>query len=111
MFMCANKKCIPYWWKCDMADDCGDNSDEIGCGPSIASTTIRPSLTTNLPYAVCQHTEFQCAAGNCIPLAWVCDGSKDCAKGEDEVQCSGARHCTDQEFKCRMDGSCIAVSS
>ncbi|KAF2902543.1 hypothetical protein ILUMI_03643 [Ignelater luminosus] len=109
MFTCANKKCIPYWWKCDEANDCGDNSDEIGCDPSVAVTTIRPSLTTNPVYAVCQDAAFQCASGYCIPLAWVCDGSKDCEKGEDEVQCSGARHCTDQEFKCSVNGNCIAL--
>ena len=27
-FECKNKKCLPWYLKCDGADDCGDNSDE-----------------------------------------------------------------------------------
>ena len=27
-FACKNGRCIPKAWTCDMADDCGDNSDE-----------------------------------------------------------------------------------
>eukprot|EP00918_Siedleckia_nematoides_P038361 GHVU01083361.1.p2 GENE.GHVU01083361.1~~GHVU01083361.1.p2 ORF type:complete len:112 (-),score=4.38 GHVU01083361.1:18-353(-) len=28
-FLCEKTfKCIPFWWKCDNQNDCGDNSDE-----------------------------------------------------------------------------------
>jgi len=31
-FMCADQSCIVGRWHCDGENDCGDNSDEVGCG-------------------------------------------------------------------------------
>ena len=31
-FLCTNKKCIDNTLLCNEEDDCGDNSDESGCG-------------------------------------------------------------------------------
>ena len=31
-FSCDNRNCIPKSYRCDTDDDCGDNSDEEGCG-------------------------------------------------------------------------------
>lgn len=31
-FKCANNRCIHEHLVCDEVDDCGDASDEIGCG-------------------------------------------------------------------------------
>ena len=82
--MCANQRCIPYWWKCDSADDCGDNSDEIGCGNAVITTTQQALTTPN--YAICQLNQFQCRSGICIPLSDACDGARDCPEGEDEEE-------------------------
>lgn len=30
-FECNNRKCIYDSWKCNGADECGDNSDELHC--------------------------------------------------------------------------------
>ncbi len=34
MYYCTNGHCIPIPTVCDGHDDCGDGSDEIGCGKS-----------------------------------------------------------------------------
>ena len=31
-FKCNNGNCVSLSYKCDKYDDCGDNSDEFGCG-------------------------------------------------------------------------------
>ena len=65
-FLCDNKKCIPYVWKCDNDHDCGgdDRSDE----PSDC-VTAQPCRSH---YIKCRST------GRCIPETWKCDGDKDC---------------------------------
>lgn len=115
MFKCNNQKCIPYWWKCDQADDCNDNSDEIGC-PEINTinnkniTTTTTSVYNDDIIVNCGKNEFHCHSDNrCIFSSWICDGSKDCTMGEDEADCSIVRKCETNEFKCRVDGSCIHI--
>lgn len=57
------------------------------------------------------NNQFQCFSGICIPTAWVCDGGNDCTTGEDEVNCENHRNCTEDQFKCKIDGSCVALSA
>lgn len=103
MFMCDNNKCVPYWWKCDSVDDCGDNSDEVGCGPPF--TTV-----ATIESKVCNQNWFQCLNGECIPNSWICDGSNDCSSAEDEEHCAEPHgSCHEGQFKCRMDGACIRI--
>ncbi|XP_050504158.1 sortilin-related receptor-like isoform X12 [Diabrotica virgifera virgifera] len=109
MFQCRNQRCIPFWWKCDGADDCEDNSDEVGCSfppypPIDNPTSQRPAVT-------CESNQFQCDKGDCILASWVCDGMEDCLGGEDERNCDSSVNCSRSQFKCQTDGSCIPATA
>lgn len=68
-WQCANKRCIPESWQCDMEDDCDDDSDEDSA--HCAGRTCPPGY-------------FKCANGHCIPQIWKCDVDNDCGDYSDE---------------------------
>lgn len=94
-FTCANGKCVQQRWRCDLDNDCGDNSDEKDCPP----VTCAPD------------TEFQCAESYCITSRWRCDGDYDCHDGKDEQGCpnptASASLCLAKEFECGDRLTCI----
>ncbi|XP_043197932.1 sortilin-related receptor-like, partial [Amphibalanus amphitrite] len=105
LLRCDNGRCIPVWWKCDGADDCGDNSDERGCD----SGTERPATGSPPPPVApttCSASHFRCDSGKCIWSAWLCDGDRDCPGGEDEADCAHAG-CGHDHYRCLLSGECI----
>ncbi|KAJ8278768.1 hypothetical protein COCON_G00058340 [Conger conger] len=58
------------------------------------------------PAPPCLETEFQCAAGRCVPALWVCDNEDDCGDGSDEL-C--ATSCSPAQFRC-ASGPCLHQS-
>lgn len=79
-FLCKNGKCIPSTWKCNSADECGDNSDEKNC-------TVPP---TEPPSTLCPFGTFQCSIAHstqCLSNELRCNSAKDCVDGSDEENC------------------------
>ncbi|KAL8173660.1 UNVERIFIED_CONTAM: Sortilin- receptor, partial [Gekko kuhli] len=82
--------CVPLSYKCDLEDDCGDNSDENHCEAHQ-----------------CRNDEFSCTSGMCIRLSWKCDGDNDCRDWSDETNCTTVYHtCEASSFQCH-NGHCI----
>ena len=66
-FQCSNGKCIDYHQICDLIDDCGDLSDELGCANHM----------------ICENTVNQ-TKKQLISLSQRCDGIYDCFDLSDE---------------------------
>ena len=100
-FLCRRGSCISAMWRCDGDNDCGDNSDEEGCGKACCGCLMWVlgggvfGFTNNLPFwpAVpdCESNSFQCKRGSCINAMWRCDGENDCGDNSDEEGCGKAR--------------------
>lgn len=70
-YECYGGKCIPQIYVCNEINDCGDLSDEQGCG--------------------CPMDQFSCRDGQCIPIQYKCNGYPDCddKSDEDTGMCKG----------------------
>ena len=71
-FECLCGKCIPKNYKCNNVNDCGDMTDEDGCG--------------------CPEGKFTCKTSEkCIPMVYKCNGIADCtdSSDEDDAICKG----------------------
>lgn len=110
-FKCKSGLCIDSWLVCNRNNDCPDGSDEENCGNTTPapSTTVRTtSSTVGVTPPSCASDEFLCdTTGGCISLDNVCDGRRNCAAGEDEVDCSAKPCPPTRDFRCN-DGTCVA---
>ena len=74
-YQCNNRKCVKYSQVCDLVDDCGDMSDELGCANNM----------------ICQNT-LNSSRHQFISLSQKCDGIYDCFDLSDECNESCRRY-------------------
>ncbi|KAK6173276.1 hypothetical protein SNE40_016756 [Patella caerulea] len=99
-FRCLNGQCLHPSQRCNGINDCGDNTDELGCSA--------------IP---CQKYQYRCnqSSGSserqCIWESWICDGEKDCPHGEDESNCEDTPPCVGSNvFACHYSEGCLYKS-
>ncbi|XP_046809386.1 low-density lipoprotein receptor-related protein 1 [Lucilia cuprina] len=91
-FQCSQTyKCIPFYWKCDTQDDCGDGSDE----------------PENCPPFHCEPGQYQCNNKKCIHPSAICDGTNQCGDNSDEQNCDKFT-CFENHMKCEASDNTTA---
>ncbi|XP_001985922.2 low-density lipoprotein receptor-related protein 1 isoform X2 [Drosophila grimshawi] len=91
-FECVNTyKCIPFYWRCDTQDDCGDGSDEPESCPPFN----------------CEPGQYQCGNKKCVHPSNICDGLNQCGDSTDELNCDKFT-CFENQMKCEASANSSA---
>ncbi|XP_056155186.1 SCO-spondin [Lampris incognitus] len=109
-FACSDGTCVNGNKLCDGATDClgGEDENRSSCHAFTVTPSPTPHrLTPTTPSSACRHYEFGCASGGqCVPMAWRCDGETDCMDGSDEQQCP-TTWCGPSQVPCLSGDQCV----
>ncbi|XP_069952632.1 uncharacterized protein [Cherax quadricarinatus] len=99
-FRCGSGECIVEFSRCNLMQDCRDNSDEMNCTCSdfLKSKFLNRKICDGIVDCWdhsdesncdwCQPGQFICSGSSqCIEQSQVCDGTTDCESGDDEKIC------------------------
>ncbi len=93
-FSCGDTTEVPAGSVCDGFPDCADGSDEQQACPVTCESqlTVQTQGCGDVSEEVGEQSsrcfDLECGDGQVIPGAQRCDGTPDCADGEDELFCS-----------------------
>lgn len=109
-------KCIPFWWKCDTQDDCGDGKllNILFYCILSACHLLGSDEPEDCPEFKCLPGQYQCQNGQCINPGDLCNGVDNCGDHSDEKDCDQYT-CLNTQFRCEGNGTtpprCIPISS
>lgn len=92
-FMCGDGTEVPPEWVCDGASDCEDGTDEQQMCPVTCESQYDTrseacgDVSDEVQMLLSECFDYECFDGQTIAGSQECDGTADCAEGEDESFC------------------------
>jgi len=90
-FRCLDGGCVSMAGRCNVMDNCGDSSDELGCDAN-EEVFVPAYLTQSYDCPADMHADvhFQCGNSRCIDKVGMCNGHDNCGDNSDEAHCTGS---------------------